>query len=113
MDQLLLKKNGKTICWRKLTIEDEDEVEKLMKEYCKNEPMYAIRYSAESEAKAMETSKVRHNVFKVNQLYPDHDAASLNKALYDDYFCFVARTSCKFTGKNSAVATGGQGAVPP
>ena len=58
MDQILLQKNGKTICWRNLTQEDEEEVERLMKEYCKTEPLTTALYSPELEESMVGEAKV-------------------------------------------------------
>ena len=39
MDNVLLKSNGKTICWRKLTKDDLDEIKKLTTAYSVSEPL--------------------------------------------------------------------------
>ena len=58
MDQILLKKNGKTICWRKLSMDDVKEVDKLMIEFCRSEPMCALLNCPKLNGLAHKKSKV-------------------------------------------------------
>ena len=58
MDQILLKKNGKTICWRRLNLDDAEEVEKLMIEYCRSEALHAAIHSPKLEETEIAKSRV-------------------------------------------------------
>ena len=58
MDQILLQKSGKTICWRKLSMDDEKEVDKLITEYRRSELMRALLTSSESDELIVKKSKV-------------------------------------------------------
>ena len=58
MDQILLQKSGKTICWRKLSMDDEKEVDKLITEYRRSELMRALLTSPESDELIVKKSKV-------------------------------------------------------
>ena len=58
MNSLLLKKNGKTICWKKLTQEDWPEVEKLLEEYCGSEPLAVVLNSSDFNQSSIEKAKV-------------------------------------------------------
>ena len=64
MDITLLKKNGKTICWKYLTPNDAEEVEELMVEYCKSEPLSAAINTEEMQLATLETAKVCYATLK-------------------------------------------------
>ena len=64
MDKTLLKKNGKTICWKNLTLNDAEEVEQLMVEYCRSEPLSAAINTEEMQLATLETAKVCYATLK-------------------------------------------------
>ena len=59
MASLLLEKNGKTICWRKLTCNDFHAVEILIEDYSKNEPLASSLGHPLSETVASTMPKVK------------------------------------------------------
>ena len=62
MDQVLLKKNGKTICWKRLGLDDVDELERLMIEYCRSEPLHAALSSPKLEETEVAKARVSRNL---------------------------------------------------
>ena len=58
MDSELLKKNGKTICWKKLNPSDLEEVIRLVEGPYSNEPMLMAQGDSHSLKRTSEIGKV-------------------------------------------------------